>query len=319
MKNTLTFDLHTHLNEKKINPSKYWDAAKARALDAIAITEHAHYEPEDAYLKLLEEKPKNIALIPGIELNTNIGHVVAYGKNKTIYNIPEFLEWNLKIDDAIEIAKEKEISLSVAHPWSLSYDSAAYIYGERKLRKLIKEHELGVEIYNGMIGQLSNFIYDTNWIKKPINFFEFIEKNRVAKKMRLSKLGTKLKNKLNEKGGEVLQRCAKAIELGSEACFVTAGSDAHYPERIGSGIIKMRWGNENLNPENVLQSLKRKEDVVWFGPYVIEKENGEFEKTDESLTKTEVFQGVKYAGKKFLIDTPIKKVRKIRHRTDSES
>ena len=319
MEKIVTFDLHTHLNEKKINAIDYWDAVKLRKLDAIAITEHAHYEPEDAYLKLAEEKPKNISLIPGIELNTTMGHIVAYGKNRKIYEIQEFLKWNLDIDDAIVIAKEKEISLSVAHPWSLSYDSAAYIYGEIKLGKIIKENELGVEIYNGMIGQLSNFIYDTNWIKKPINFFEFIEKNRIAKKMRLSKIGAKLKNKLNAKGGEVLQRCAKAIELGSEASFVTAGSDAHFPERIGSGIIKMKWGNQTLNPENVLQSLRKKDDIVWFGPYVRENENGEFEKLDISLTRTEVIQGVKYAGKKFLIETPIKKVRKIRGKNNPQS
>lgn len=319
MENIVTFDLHTHLNEKKMNPLDYWDAASSRKLDAVAITEHAHYEPEDAYFKVAKEKPKNIVLIPGIELNTNIGHIIAYGKNANIYKIQEFLEWDLNIDDVIEIAKEKEISISIAHPWSLSYDSAAYIYGEKKLSKIIRENELGVEIYNGIIGQVSNFIYDTNWIKKPMNFFEFIEKNIVAKKMRLSKIGTKLKNKLNEKGGEVLQRCAKAIELGSEASFVTAGSDAHYPERIGSGIIKMKWNNETLNPENVLHSLRRKEDVVWFGPYVKMKENGEFEKIDFSLTRTEVFQGVKYAGKKFLVNTPIKKVRKIRNKDNPQS
>ncbi len=319
MENTVTFDLHTHLNEKKINPEDYWNAVKSRGLDAIAITEHAQFEPEEAYLKLAEEKPKRVALIPGIELNTDMGHIVAYGKNKNIYKIQEFFEWNLKINTAIEIAKEKEISLSVAHPWSLSYDSAAYIYGETKLRKIIKENNLGVEIYNGMIGQLSNFIYDTNWIKKPMNFFEFIEKNRIAKKMRLSKIGTKLKDKLNEKGSEVLQRCANAIELGSSASFVTAGSDAHFPERIGSGIMKIKWGNETLNPENVLQSLRKKDDIVWFGPYVKENENGDFEKADISLTRTEVIQGVKYAGKKFLVDTPIKKVRAIRNKDNSQS
>ncbi|MFH1239669.1 MAG: PHP-associated domain-containing protein [Candidatus Diapherotrites archaeon] len=319
MQNTVTFDLHTHLNEKKINPVDYWNAVKLKGLDAVAITEHAQFEPEDAYLKLAEEQPQNIALIPGIELNTNMGHVVAYGKDRKIYEIDEYLEWNLKIDTAIEIAKEKEILLSVVHPWSLSYDSAAYIYGERKLRKIIREHGLGVEIYNGMIGQLSNFIYDTNWIKKPMNFFEFIEKNRITKKMRLSKIGAKLKDKLNEKGEEVLQRCANAIELGSVASFVTAGSDAHFPERIGSGIIKMKWVNKTLNPENVLQSLRKKSDVVWFGPYVKENENGEFEKLDISLTRTEVIQGVKYAGKRFLIDTPIKKVRKIRDKDSFQS
>jgi len=240
MEKIITFDLHTHLNEKRVKPRKYWEMVAARRLDAVAITEHANFRPELAYEKVAESKPRNAILIPGMELNTSIGHVVAYCKDRNIYGVKKLFEKNIDIFEAIDAAKSNEIMLSIAHPWGISYDSAAFLYGEKNLHELVRKNDVGVEIYNGMIGNLSNFIYDTNWIKKPINFFEFIEKNRVARKMRLSRIGAKIKNSLNKKGEEVLKRCGKAIELGAGASFVTAGSDSHYPNRIGAGIIKMR-------------------------------------------------------------------------------
>ena len=71
-----TIDLHTHLLEKEVNPASYWKAAKEKKLDAVAITEHVYENPEKAYNLLLEKKPKGILLIPGMELGTDIGHVV---------------------------------------------------------------------------------------------------------------------------------------------------------------------------------------------------------------------------------------------------
>lgn len=302
MERIITFDLHTHLNEKRVKAKKYWEMVVARGLDAVAITEHANLRPELAYERVAESKPKNILLIPGMELNTSIGHVVAYGNDKNIYSVKKLFEKKLDIHEAIDLAKSNEIMLSIAHPWGISYDSAAFLYGEKNLHELVKKKNIGVEIYNGMIGNLSNFIYDTNWIRKPINFFEFIERNRIARKTRLSKIGAKIKNSLNKKSEEVLKRCGKAIELGTHASFVTAGSDSHYPNRIGAGIIKMKWDKKNLNMQNIFEGLGKKEKIVWFGPYVREVAPGEFEKIEDPLTRKEMIEGLGYASKKFIIE-----------------
>ena len=308
----LTMDLHTHLLEKNIKPADYWKAVMRRKLDAVALTEHANLEPEKAYRDALEIKPKGVVLIPAMELNTDIGHVLAYG-NESIFELTE-LQKKVSVKRAVKIADEENILLSIAHPYGFKKDSAVLVAGIRKIEKLLEGGSLGVEIYNGMIGHLSNFIYDTNWVRKTVNFFDFIEKNRVARKTKFDKIGKKFRSKIDKKSGEMIEKCRKTIELGEKAGFITAGSDAHYPDRIGAGILRVKTSARNITVESILKEVKERDNVVWFGPYVREVSKGVYERVDDfprSLTKKEVFGGLKYAGKKVLVEkTRIKKIGK---------
>ena len=99
-----TIDLHTHLLEKKIKPKEYWQNVLAKKIDVVGITEHAEFRPQKAFEMLLETKPKNVLLIPGIELNSSIGHTLVYGKN--VFDFPEFLEKGIEIKKVIETAKK---------------------------------------------------------------------------------------------------------------------------------------------------------------------------------------------------------------------
>jgi hypothetical protein len=293
----LTVDLHTHLLEKEVLPEAYWKAVKGKGLDAIAITEHSFLKPEKAYSMLLEKKPRNVTLLPGMELSTSIGHVVALSEGPEIYEIPEFREKKVAIGKAMTIAEKQGFLLSIAHPWGLSYDSAAYILGEKKLYRFVEEKEIGVEAFNGMFGNVSSFFYATNWVRKPMNFFDFLEKSRFGKKTRLSRLGKKGKEKLDKKGKEILERCMKPYQLAEKASYATAGSDAHKPTRLGTGITKLEA--KSAKPGHVLKALKSKKSVKWLGPYVKESSQGyQVEKT--SVEKTEVLSGLKYAAKRAL-------------------
>ncbi|MCX6804363.1 MAG: hypothetical protein NTY48_07415, partial [Candidatus Diapherotrites archaeon] len=97
MKTPILADLHTHLNEKKIEPKEWWDAVKKRKLSVVAITEHSYYEPREAYLKLKATQPKGILLIPGVEAKTSAGDLLCYGENESIYDIEEILKKGINI------------------------------------------------------------------------------------------------------------------------------------------------------------------------------------------------------------------------------
>ena len=287
-----TIDFHTHLLEKGVKPEAYWKAVKAKKLDAVAITEHSFEKPEKAYKMLLEKKPKGITLIPGLEISSEIGHLIVLGKDKSIYNIESLFKKGIPIKEAIAIAKVKGLLLIIAHPWGFSNDSAAYLLGEKKLKALIKKEKIGIEIFNGMFGNVSSAFYATNWIRKPMNFFDFLEKSRIGKKTRLSKLGKKGKEKLDKKGKEILERCAKPFELSEKATFVTAGSDAHSPKRIGTGIVKLEAKGKDV--ENILKAIQNKKNVKWIGPYVKKTNNG-YTIEKASVQKKEILSGLKYA------------------------
>jgi len=294
----IVVDFHTHLLEKKVKPANYWKAAKAKNLDAVAITEHSQKKPEKAYFDLLQTKPKGIELIPGIELDTEIGHVIALSKSQDIYLIDYFFKKGLQIKKAVSIAEKKGVLLAIAHPWGFSYDSAAYLFGEKKLEELVEKEKIGVEAFNGMFGNVSSFFYASNWIRKPMNFFDFLEKNRVAKKTKISRLAEKGKQKLDKKGREIIERCIKPFQLGQKACFVTAGSDAHRPDRIGTGIIKL--SAKSSSPKEILEALQEKKNIKWIGPNVKETANG-FKADRVKLQKREILSGIKYATKKAFI------------------
>ncbi|MFH1752105.1 MAG: hypothetical protein ABH821_04175 [archaeon] len=293
----LTLDLHNHLNEKKMNSLEFWKKVKQRKIDVIASTEHSCYNPKEAFEKLLKTKPKDKILIPGIELDTSIGHVLAYGFDDSIFDFQEFFGEKVDFKKVLKTAKENNIILSIAHPWGFSYDSAAYILGAEKLRQLIRKEDIGVETYTGIIGYLSYFVYESKWIKKPLSLFEFLERNRLTRYTGLSRIGKKLKKKLESKQTEVSMRCASAIELGKEAKFNTAGSDTHTLNRIGTGVLKIKFPkNLHLNNKNVLTELKKKK-IIWSGPLHKQSSTGTYYKPSYALTKKELFEGVKYAAK----------------------
>lgn len=293
----ITFDLHTHLNEKNVLAFDYWKRVKEIGLDAVAITEHNSCDPKGAFDRLNKTKPENVLLIPGIEVNTSVGHALVYAANESLYEEIELLEDRADIERVLEIVKEKGFYFSFAHPFGYEQDSVCFLAGETKAKKLILKHGCGVEIYNGMISHLSNFLYDSKWVTKPFNFMSFLEKNFVSRKIGLGRVGGRLKKSFDVKREDIIMRCIKSIELGNLAEFITVGSDAHSAERIGTGIMKMKIEKE-LTAENILKELKKKENIVWSGPLIKETEKGVYEKVDFKLKRMEIAQGLQYVTQK---------------------
>lgn len=289
----VTMDLHTHALEKGMKVKEYWQTALKKKLNVVAITEHADCNPKKALKLVSEFKPESILLIPGIELNTDIGHVLCYAKNEEIFELDELLEKRLALQRAVEIAQEEGFLLSVSHPWGFSHDSAAYLLGEKKLENLVERNDLGVEVYNGMIGQLSRHVFESKLVIKPLNLFDYLEKNRVSRKLGIDRVTGKLKKKMDEKTLNLFQRCTKPIILGEKASFITAGSDAHSSQRVGCGLMKIKC-RKKLNNKNVLEEIKNAE-VIWSGPFVEEIEQGVYVKPEEPISRKEIIQGIRYA------------------------
>lgn len=300
MERIITADLHTHLLEKKVEAEEWWNAVKESNLDVVAITEHAEFNPKKAYELLYESKKEDILLIPGAELNTSIGHVLAYGETPKWYENTELLEIGVKIEKAIEIAKKENIVLSIAHPWGFELDSAMYRSDPTKITEMVKREEIGTEAYNGMIGNLSEFILKSKWVKKPWNFFAYMEGNRISRYTGFSKIAGRVKHKIDKRAQDLIYRNNKIMEFGETAKYITAGSDAHSADRIGTGILKIKFGEEVLTTQGFLKALKDKKKVVWAGPRVEEVEKGVYEKRVEGLKRKEIFSGLKYASKNIL-------------------
>lgn len=288
-KEPILADLHTHLNEKKISPEEWWEAAKKKKLSAIAITEHVERDPEDAYIKLVAIKPKNILLIPGMEAKTTAGHLLIYGADEGIYRVKELQKANVPIETALILVKENNLIASFAHPYGYRSDSVCQIAGEQKAKHYTKRFQAGVEYYNGMLGSANSFVFGTQWIKKMYNFFDFVEKSKKAQKLRVAKRSGKLKAQLEKISVETLERVRKGILFAQSAKFVTAGSDAHYPRTIGTAVVELR--RKPKDAKDFLKMIARKE-ILWAGPNIHTNE------PVDKLRKKELLEGLKYITKK---------------------
>lgn len=297
---TITLDMHTHLLEKNIKAKDYWNKASEINLAGIAITEHSEIEPGKAYDQLLRERKGSTILIPGMEVLTNKGHVLAYGRDRGIYEVKELIENPVDLMVLVDAAKDNNLILTIPHPWGFDYDSLAYTMGIGPLEELVKREFIGVEIYNGMIGYLANFTYESGWIKRPVNFLDFLEKNRITARTGISEASGLLKRSIDKRRLETVARNVNAIELGEIAKFVTAGSDAHSANRIGTGIMKIKTTENELNAEKLIEEILKKDNVIWSGPLVKETGDGMYERVTEPLTKKEILQGLKYITTKII-------------------
>jgi hypothetical protein len=289
MEKRILADMHTHLNEKKINPKDWWKEVIKKKLSIIAITEHVEYNPKDAYQKLKESKPKKIILIPGMEAKTTAGHLLIYGTSEKVYDIPKLQKVNIPIEEALIIIKENNLVAGFAHPYGYKTDSAINQLGEKEAKRLMKKYSIGSEYYNGMLGSANGFVFGTEWVKKLYNFFDFMEKNKASKRIKLVNKSKKIKKTLEQISTETLDRVRKGILFGQNATYITAGSDAHYPRVIGSAVIELKKSPKN---EKAFLEAIRKKQINWAGPNIYSKD------PVDKLKKKELLEGLKYVTKK---------------------
>ena len=85
----MLIDLHTHTRplswDSYLTPDELIERSKAAGLDGICLSEHDFFwKPEDV-AELAQRH--NYLVLPAIEINTDDGHILAYGLDKYVYGM----------------------------------------------------------------------------------------------------------------------------------------------------------------------------------------------------------------------------------------
>jgi predicted metal-dependent phosphoesterase TrpH len=117
----MRFDLHTHTTIfsgcSQLTPVQLVDRAKAVGLDGIVITEHDAQWTPDAIAELTERS--GLVILTGMEVSTDLGHVLAYG-------LPKYLPGIYRAKGLRDAANEAGAVLIQSHPLRLP----VYVGGE---------------------------------------------------------------------------------------------------------------------------------------------------------------------------------------------
>ena len=123
----MVIDLHCHTYPKSddsfMAPDELVEAAKSAGLDGICITEHDAFWPAGEMEAL--SRRHNFLVLPGSEINTDVGHVLTFGLSRYVFGLHKlaFLEAAARKAGAVLIA---------AHPYRRRYlDEAAQEPGAR--------------------------------------------------------------------------------------------------------------------------------------------------------------------------------------------
>ncbi|MDE2967036.1 MAG: PHP domain-containing protein [Chloroflexota bacterium] len=138
----MLIDMHSHTSvfstDSNLLPHETLERAAERGLDAVVLTEHDVLWPADRVARLSEQV--GILVLPGIEVTTELGHVLVYGLTETFPRITDSKRLH-------EYCRERDALMYLAHP--------ARDPGLRVSRAAMDLFD-GVEGLNGCDGPLQN-------------------------------------------------------------------------------------------------------------------------------------------------------------------
>jgi hypothetical protein len=108
----MLIDLHTHTKplswDSYLDPDDLIERARASGLDGICLSEHDFFwKPEDVEALA---KRHNYLVLPAIEINTDDGHILAYGLSKYVYGMHRSHELAHHVEQA-------QGAMLAAHPY----------------------------------------------------------------------------------------------------------------------------------------------------------------------------------------------------------
>ncbi|HXG42225.1 MAG TPA: PHP domain-containing protein [Dehalococcoidia bacterium] len=146
----MLIDLHAHTArlsyDSQLSPDELVEAAKAAGLDGICLTEHDFaWEPSE--IERLSRRHRFLVL-PGMEVNTAHGHVLAYGLERYVFGMD-------RVEVLARLAREAGAVLVAAHPyrrqvpWEPGRDGAWEEALGRALANPCYPHVCALEAFNG--------------------------------------------------------------------------------------------------------------------------------------------------------------------------
>jgi hypothetical protein len=153
----MLIDLHTHTRplswDSYLAPDELIERSKLAGLDGICLSEHDFFwKPEDI---LALAKRHSFLVLPAIEINTDDGHILAYGLEKYVYGMHRSHELAHRVEQAGG-------AMVAAHPYrrqmpwrmesQLDYDEAL----KRASRNPAYRYCLALEAINGRGTQREN-------------------------------------------------------------------------------------------------------------------------------------------------------------------
>jgi predicted metal-dependent phosphoesterase TrpH len=146
----MLIDLHTHTRplswDSYLDPDELVERSRAAGLDGICLSEHDFFWKPEEVLALA--KRHSYLVLPAIEINTDDGHILAYGLEKYVYGMHRSHELAHHIDEARGV-------MIAAHPYrrqmpwyiesELDYQEAL----ERAARNRAYQYCAALEAING--------------------------------------------------------------------------------------------------------------------------------------------------------------------------
>jgi len=105
-------DLHTHTrplsHDSDLTPDALIEAAKKAGLDGVCLTEHDFFWEHEKAAEL--GRRHDFLVIPGIEVNTERGHVVVFGLEEFVYGMH-------RLGELVEMVDAAGGAMIAAHPY----------------------------------------------------------------------------------------------------------------------------------------------------------------------------------------------------------
>ena len=149
----MLIDLHTHTypnsDDSFLSPSELIVNAKKAGLDGVCLTDHDWYWDHEAVAWL--EKQHKFLVIPGVETNTEEGHILAFG-------IGEFKFGMHRISFLREMVDENGGFMILAHPFRRNFYSSDDIDEsvDKILKKPLFKYIDTIEALNGKATERQN-------------------------------------------------------------------------------------------------------------------------------------------------------------------
>jgi predicted metal-dependent phosphoesterase TrpH len=143
-------DLHTHTHplsrDSALEPDDLVDAAKEAGLDGVCLTEHDFFWDREKAREL--GRRHHFLVIPGIEVNTEHGHLLVFGLERFVFGMHRLRELAALVEAAGGAAiaghpYRRQLPFELRHrgDWTEALEKAA--------RNPAYQHADAVEAYNG--------------------------------------------------------------------------------------------------------------------------------------------------------------------------